>query len=319
MLGKPLYENVGIGTIIKRIGECNALIGDYDLSVRLTQQSPREDECKDLCITVGSKIVVIDFKAPDKITSQERLYRNVKTRRTSLIKYLGSENILLGLFHAALTINPRRQSNGYFLNIAVPATTIFVPLSQFTGPTKSNPASTVNLGDIRIEEIEYIDSQCDFYSRICRNSEELLVKTSVVPSCYHSGNVEANSIYRLCRLHSRFCPILWESCLEAICSHSCFSCGGLCDVNVHGMINNKKVRMKGYTLASLLWMIRGCKLGYRVESNEKRNIIMDLLASFSRVSIEQDNIKNTVDYIYLFTYTPGIGFQLTPLSIFQPF
>jgi|GEM_PF-5663555 len=68
VVNKPLYENVGIGTIIKRIGECTALTSDYNMSILLTQQTPREDECKDLCITVGSKIVVIDFKAPDQIT-----------------------------------------------------------------------------------------------------------------------------------------------------------------------------------------------------------------------------------------------------------
>ena len=54
-VNKPLYENVGIGTIVKRIGECTALTSDYNMSILLTQQTPREDECKDLCITVGSK------------------------------------------------------------------------------------------------------------------------------------------------------------------------------------------------------------------------------------------------------------------------
>jgi len=228
---KPLYENVGIGTIIKRIGECTALTGDYDLSIRLTQQTPREDECKDLCVTVGSKIVIIDFKAPDEISDAERVYRNVRTRINGLKSILKSNNLLLGLLHATLRVPPAAgQTSGYFLHIATPMTTIFIPLSEFG--RHARPYSLVaKLGDIRIRNIKYYCFPCEGILYDIMSSEKDLVMEASVPSCYKYLYL-LNNINKLCYNHSIFYEICRPACIKAVCSNCCLSCGGLCNVTL---------------------------------------------------------------------------------------
>lgn len=304
MAGKPLYENVGIGTIIKRIGECTALTGDYNTSIQLTQQTPREDECKDLCITVGSKIVVIDFKAPDKISSSERIYRNIQTRIGSLKNLLGSNNLMLGLLHATLRVTPQtRHINGYYLHTATPITTIFVPLSQLVEYTQKF-SHTLNLGDIRIREAKHL---CFSYRNILYNimgSEKDLTLRASIPSCYNQNYLLFNKINRLyycCSIiHEEYPP----ACVEAGYSDCCLSCGGLCDV----ILRYYDRSLRGYTLASLLWKMRCCKLGHYIENIGELADIIGSLRSI-RWLMEHES-----EFIYILSYTPGRGFQIIPLN-----
>ncbi len=316
VVNKPLYENVGIGTIIKRIGECTALTSDYNMSILLTQQTPKEDECKDLCITVGSKIVVIDFKAPDQITHSGRVYRNVKTRIKGLEYLLGSDNLLLGLLHATLRVTPQTgRTSGYFLHIATPMFTVFVPLSQFTKYAQIS-SLTVKLGDIIIRDVEYSCFPCEGILYDIMSSERNLILSASIPSCYYYRNSIFN-INRLCSCYFIISRLRWFACIESVCSECCLSCGGLCNVILYGNISRhhaSEVPIRGYTLASLLWMMRCCELGYYVKSKRERDKILEYLSS---------NILGTryregegYEYIYLISYTPGIGFQMVPLSTF---
>lgn len=309
MVNKPLYENVGIGTIIKRIGECTALTGDYNLFTLLTQQTPREDECKDMCITVGSKIVVIDFKAPDQITSSERVYLNVRTRINSLKSTLGLKNLLLGLLHATLRVTPHAgQKNGYFLHIATPMTTIFVPLLQFV-KDKQYSSNTLNLGNIKIKDFEYSCFACEGILYNIMSSEKDLIFRASIPSCYNPEYTLPSNFAKICQHYSILHEACLPACIEAACPNSCFSCGGLCDVILKGNIGSyfsNSYLIKGYTLASLLWMMRCCKLGYYIKTEGDRDEILEYLGKW----IQEGENK----YTYILNYKPGMGFQVIHLK-----
>ncbi|MEB3780913.1 MAG: hypothetical protein GSR85_11920 [Desulfurococcales archaeon] len=291
-MGKPLYENVGIGTIIKHIGECSVLMGDYDLSVLLTQQTPKEEECRDLCITVGSKLVIIDFKAPDIITTQERIYRNVKTRIKGLKGLLGSSNLLLGLLHATLEDSPGKRNSGYFLHVAAPMTTIFTPLFQFTDLAKVNSTNNImNIGDIKVRNIKY-------------------------PFWYHLEDIGCNNIWRLCQPCYELYPITWRPYLEFTYLFQCLSCHSLYSIRILVTVNNNnRFIAEGYTLSSLLWMIKKCNIGYKVQSDEDRTKIVEAFLGPSG-KIDREDMRTSVEHIYLLVYTPGLGFQVIPLNIF---
>lgn len=314
MSSKPLYENVGIGTIIRRIGECTALTNDYNIDVRLTQQTPREDECKDLCISVGSKVVVIDFKAPDQISSSERIYNNVTTRIGNLRDILTSDNLLLGLIHAALMVDPssqRRSSRGYFLHIATPITTVFIPLSRFPH-ARQKSSGIVNLGTLRVRGVKH---SCPFryYERI-RNiivSEEELIRNAIIPSCHKycdlftCNNRLLCGLIRLMRESERESDVLLKLLQRFCCSErfDCgLSCGGLCYVDL-GMPCQW---VQGYTLASLLWMMRCCRIGYYVKDSAERDKLLEFLYKKSE--------GNGSKYVYILVYTPKIGFQMISLN-----
>ncbi|MCE4602387.1 MAG: hypothetical protein F7B18_04305, partial [Desulfurococcales archaeon] len=182
-MNKPLYENVGIGTIIKRIGECNALSGDYGLSILLTQQTPREDECKDLCITEGSKLIVIDFKAPDDIDYQKRHYKNVRIRIGKLGNIIGFNNVFLGLLHAALRINilySISHSKGYFMHIATPLSTVFIPLNEFKDALYISQKGTLYFRNIDVKEISYDCVFCNGLLKRYLESKSLVIIKSMI-------------------------------------------------------------------------------------------------------------------------------------------
>lgn len=297
---KPLYENVGIGDIIKRIGECNALVDDYELFIRFTQQSPREDECRDLCITTGSKLIVIDFKAPDEIHSDRRVYRGVSTRIGSLENIIGSDNLFLGLLHALLAVEAPQSSRGYFLHVVTPMTTVFIPLSSLSGKFRRAPGGVINFGDIEVRGVDFPYCPCLPFRGFYRPED--LVALATIPSC-RFANIRYRGVSYVCHYLR-----LVETC-PCLCSFCGISCGGLCRVLIYANINNGPFWERVFTLASLLWMMRCCRLGHQVRDADRDKIINNIIEFSSKKDIEgKDN------YIYLFIYTPGIGFRVVPLG-----
>ncbi|NPA99605.1 MAG: hypothetical protein GXO43_09530 [Crenarchaeota archaeon] len=166
MVAKPLYENIGIGSIIKRIGECTALTNDYTLSTILTQQTPREDTCKDLCITKGSKLVIIDFKAPDVIRESERIYSYVRINAKGLEEFVQTGNFLVGFIHGALRLDVTNGS-GLYLHAATPMTTIFIPLKEL-GNHINYTISTIKIKNIKYE-YPVTSGTCNQLITLCNN------------------------------------------------------------------------------------------------------------------------------------------------------
>jgi len=64
---KLIYENPVIGVITQRIGECvfSNLLYTIAPEVLLSQQSPLEKRFRDFALSVGCKVIVVEFKSPE--------------------------------------------------------------------------------------------------------------------------------------------------------------------------------------------------------------------------------------------------------------
>ncbi len=300
-MGKPLFENVGIGMIIKRIGECNAIVNDYTLSTLLTQQTPREEECRDICITAGSKIVIIDFKAPDVDSQGVRNY-DLKTKVTRLAVRIGSRNFFFGLLHATLTSMPP-SDRGYYLAIAVPATTRFLSLEQLgvnDSILQQKVNKVLNLGKLRVRSVYTRSSRLN--SIYC--NEDRVVSEAQVPSCIFMRLLD----YYYVTLGAKLCSIIE---FIAPCSRTCVSCGSLCVAQVSGELNGQQLRrVQVISLAALLWKLRCCRIGYQV-SDEEARWIREEIARAAGISAYEPDIQHNM---YVLAYTPGFGFSIIPLG-----
>ncbi len=224
--------------------------------------------------------------------------------------------MLLGLLHATLRVIPQtRRTSGYFLHIATPMSTVFVPLSQFTEYAQTS-SHTIELGDIIIYDVEYscFHFLCEDILYDIMGSERNLILCASIPSCYCKNPIfhinKLCSRYFIMRLSRRF------TCIESACSVCCISCGGPCDVTLYGNIGHyENVAIEGYTLALLLWMIRCCRLGYHIRSERERDKILKYMLSYDILGKPRQESEG--EYIYILSYIPGIGFQLIPLSGFS--
>ena len=314
---KPLYENVGIGTILKRIGECNALVGDYGLSVFLTQQHRElERECRDLCITVGSKAIIIDFKAPNQIRVDARSYERVELLVAGLENLIRSNSYFVGFLHAALRLDFNGQPTGYFMHIATPMTTIFIPLNYIMKLAQIQNGKA-KFNTVRITDIRYRPTICeDRLTSILRN-ERLVVAVSRVPSCYQGGflcrHVSYDCLLMIEELLRPLCRVLLRECLDFYCRYCCLSCGSLCRVHaeVHATATNRAEITEGYTLARLLWLLRTGRIGYSIESDRMR---AELLRSITAVIDRLGRGRDVQPHLYMFVYTPGLGVQAIPIG-----
>ncbi|NPA99606.1 MAG: hypothetical protein GXO43_09535 [Crenarchaeota archaeon] len=70
-------------------------------------------------------------------------------------------------------------------------------------------------------------------------------------------------------------------------------------------VNGTMIAVRGYSLASLLWGLRLCTLGYTVKEKEENELIRTIIDY-----IEFGEAGN----VYLLSYTPGIGLHVTPLG-----
>ena len=286
IMAKPLYENVGIGSIIRKIGECNCVGSGYDISTLLTQQTPREDECRDLCIVSGSKIIVVDFKAPRIITRNERVYENVSTRITNLMNIIGLENSFIGFLHGYLQVNPSPQNvvGGYYLSTASPLTTAFVSLSNFNANQGSRPSSVASVGTVRLMGLA-VGSNCplhyfNMYSIF--TNEKLAAGVSSIP----------------CRADDTYIdPWILEYCLP---------CGSLCDITITIKYGAFERDVISFSLARLLQELKFCRIGYRVEADHREKIIRAVKQIISE--------RHYFGYVWLISYSPILGINAIPLS-----
>jgi len=149
MSSKPLvYENVAIGVIAQRVGECrlaNRYISNPQQLV--TQQiTSLEKLYRDSVIAKGDKFIVIEFKAP-RLGNKGLRYENIDIRTLMAIaKKFREENVFLALIHAYLPLNaiPKNIGNGFYLWFAVPGTTAFIPLSNLPQALKAS-STKINL------------------------------------------------------------------------------------------------------------------------------------------------------------------------------
>ena len=135
MTSRPLvYENIVIGMIAQRIGECR-FANRYIISPEqlVTQQvRPLEKLYRDTIIIHGSKLIVIEFKSP-YVNNGVLRYMNIDIKTLiSIADRLGYDNVFLALVHAYLPSYaiPQMAKNGFYLWLATPGTTAFIPLSQ---------------------------------------------------------------------------------------------------------------------------------------------------------------------------------------------
>ena len=64
-MARLVYENIGIGTILQRLGECRYANGYYsNPRGMLTQQTRAERQTRDLALIGDLKLLVFEFKAP---------------------------------------------------------------------------------------------------------------------------------------------------------------------------------------------------------------------------------------------------------------
>lgn len=290
MMAKPLYENVGIGSIIRKIGECNCVSSGSGTSTLLTQQTPREDECRDLCIVSGSKIIVVDFKAPHLITRNERVYGNVLTKITNLMNFIGLENSFIGFLHGFLQVDPSPQSvaGGYYLSTASPLTTAFVSLSNFALNQGSRAGSVVSVGTVRLGALT-VGNDCPLYyfnMYSIFTDEKLAAGVASIPCCVENTYVD---------------PWILEYCLP---------CGSLCDITLTIKYGAFEGDVVSFSLARLLLELKSCRIGYRVEANNREKIVSAVKQIISE--------RLYFGYVWLISYSPILGINAIPLSTRLP-
>ena len=248
MSSKPLvYENVAIGVIAQRIGECR-LANRYILNPQqlVTQQIvPLEKLYRDSIITRGDKSIVIEFKVP-RVSSKGLRYENIDIRALMAIaKRFREENVFLALIHAYLPSHaiPKNVGNGLYLWFAVPGTTAFIPLSNLPQALKAS-GTKISLYVIKAIppiNISHVSTQ--------------------IPSCVRQPT-----------------PIVKH---EPYCA----SCGGLY-LGGPGKLrmpelyidaNGKTFSAKSYTFASLMKAFTDCFIGFEVESTREVEELHKLL------------------------------------------
>ena len=283
-----MYENIGIGSIIRKIGECNCIGLNRVASTLLTQQTPREDECRDLCITTGSKIVIVDFKAPDTISRYERVYENVSTRITRIMEVIGAKNSFIGFLHGFLRVDPSGGGgNGYYLSIATPLTTAFVPMSN----------SLLKYGSFSVGKVRIRNSGLTGCSPLFFNPFGYYY-TSLINSIFADESTAINVSRTPCCLYRYFsAPWVLDLCLP---------CGSICEFSMEiSYGGSRSFRVHPLSLAKLLWRLSTCTLGFRV-SKENREVLLSAIRE----------IAGTGDYpgsIWLFSYSHQLGLHAFPL------
>ncbi len=250
---KPLiYENVAIGIIAQRIGECR-LANRYIVNPQqlITQQiKSLENLYRDSIIAKGDKFIVIEFKAP-YLSNKGLRYNNINIRTlTKIAEKFHKRNVFLALIHAYVPIRivPTRISNGFYLWFAVPGTTAFIPLSSLSQVLKVT-GNKVSLNVIRaypFTNITYI--------------------STLTPSCMKQPT-----------------PIVKQ---EPYCA----SCGGLfsgpstlkkprLDIDVNGNTFN----IESYTFASLMKSFVNCYLGFEIRNTKEIEELIILLSELCRL------------------------------------
>ena len=237
MSSKPLvYENVAIGVIAQRVGECrlaNRYISNPQQLV--TQQiKPLEKLYRDSIIAEGDKFIVIEFKAP-RLSNKSLKYENINIGALMAIaKKFREENVFLALIHAYLPPNaiPKNVGNSFYLWFAVPGTTAFIPLSNLLQNLKIR-SGKISLNVINARppiKIEYISTQ--------------------IPSCIRQPT-----------------PIVKQ---EPYCA----SCGGLFFggpgklrmPELYVDVNGITFSVRSYTFASFMKSFTDCFIGSRIGS-----------------------------------------------------
>ncbi len=113
-----VYENIGIGAILQRLGECRYANGYYsNPRGMLTQQTRLERQSRDLALIGDLKLLVFEFKAPAIVQAPNKnfvlRYENIEIdkllaaareveKQNKAIKKNGEESVMIALIHAAL-------------------------------------------------------------------------------------------------------------------------------------------------------------------------------------------------------------------------
>jgi len=238
-----IYENLAIGIIAQRIGECR-YANKYFVNVRMmvTQQIRKlEEKYRDAILSIEDKLLVIEFKAPKLTTNYTLKYENVNLDKLKKIAELvGGENVMIALIHVALPNQEVRnaKSTGTYLWLATPGTTTFIPLEQVL--------PYANSGNVDIEVLEAI------------NSVNINYVNTLVPTCAKQTHLVKREPW-------------------------CASCGGLymgltqtrkvvlkVQIIQKSTVGNIQALMSSYTLASLIREFVKCKIGCIVKETLQR-------------------------------------------------
>jgi len=111
-MNKLIYENLAIGVIAQRIGECRFANKYFNLRMVITQQTigkmNLEEKYRDALLSVNNKILIIEFKAPVVKRTQDGdivlEYGNINLPKLKTIadKKIGENNVVLALIHTLL-------------------------------------------------------------------------------------------------------------------------------------------------------------------------------------------------------------------------
>ncbi len=270
-----IYENVAIGLIVQRIGECRAQNSWLPIKGTLTQQTPLEKNYRDTLLSYGDKFVVIEFKSPE-FRSTSLIYEGIQLSVLyNIASTIGEENVLLGLIHATLAGRLiKTLGSGLYCWWTVPATTVFVPLSNLSGFVSPQTSQ------IRLE--------------ITRASGY--------------ANPNKVNIYPTCATQS---PI---NKTEAWCS-SCggvYQVGG--DpriISLGARLDSRPLQIEGYTLASLIHEIVKCEIGCIVDHPNRKHTGDQRIITYEEVPVVIRRTKELSHPAIFLKRSDGL--QLTPI------
>jgi len=245
-----IYENLAIGIIAQRIGECR-YANKYFVNVKMamTQQIRRlEEKYRDAILSIGDKLLVIEFKAPTLSTNNTLKYENIYLDKLKKIADLvGEGNVMIALIHAAL---PKLEvltakSTGTYLWLATPGTTTFIPLKQVLRYAKP--------GNIDIEVLEAI------------NSVNIDYVNTLIPTCAKQTHLMREP---------------WCASCGGLYMGPAQTRKVALDVQIiqKSTASNIQARMSSYTLASLIREFAKCKIGRIVNEKlqERYNELIEL-------------------------------------------
>ncbi|NPA98698.1 MAG: hypothetical protein GXO43_04900 [Crenarchaeota archaeon] len=230
---RVIAENVAIGVIMQRLGECryaNRYV--WHLKAALTQQhASLEQKYRDAAVSVGDKLLVLEFKAPECNVDGEKIYKGIDMSKLEKIaNIVGERNVLLALIHAYLapkyvaSVASVGQSSYFYLWLAVPGTTAFVPLDELPAHLKTGTIKLKVLNSIPPVNISYVNT---------------LIPTCAKPSLQNP-------------------------------EPKCASCGGLyfapSSLRTPILELENSVRVRSYTFAALMKLFTECQIGCPITS-----------------------------------------------------
>ena len=267
-----------------------------------------EKRYRDSIVAVDDKIIAIEFKSPSLTNCGCRGKRCLKYYNInfdaliSVASRIHPDNTFLALIHAYLNAEDIHinKNTGLYLWYAVPATTAFIPLSHLLRALRLMGCSPGSMSKITAT-IYVLKSRPHSTKKnlvpipTCFCSIPPLLAKDKIMNILLDYHVERQVKLSYCKNGKYVDECVFHCCGAGSINDLCESCGGLfsrrpglkqpvLDIDIRiqcGKDKQIKYRVKSFTLASLIFSIASCRIGYTIGQEDDLAILdKELLAEY---------------------------------------